>query len=227
MKKFFDKKVDMIVIKNFLSKTDCEKCCQKVKDKKLRIWNSTDDKGTVVPSDVYIFQTPLADVFNEFVKPEKYFGQNNAFYSPLPKAFHHVKQYRIRLGEDDILLKRFPEYKKHRMAFLEFLVRTYFPSQEKEGLIHNDVDDTGFYDDCDIFTLNIYLKMSDVEEGGGAVRIWKNFAKATTIQPEEGDLLLFNPEYNHAVRPFSTGKRISLQTFLVKDKNSNNVYVRI
>ena len=90
-------------------------------------------------------------------------------------------------------------------------------------MIHNDVDETGIYNNYDIFTVNIYLK---VPENGGSLKIWKSIFEKE-IFPQAGDVIIFNPEYYHSVQPFPKGERISLQTFLLKHKYSNKIFIRV
>ena len=63
-----------------------------------------------------------------------------------------------------------------------------------------------------------------VPEIGGELKLWKNNFNYIEIKPDIGDLILINPSYYHSVKTFPKGKRYSIQTFIIKEKKSNDLY---
>lgn len=88
-------------------------------------------------------------------------------------------------------------------------------------------------------TANVYLRMP---VAGGGTRIWKydgayrtspqsylfepgeipESAPCCLVEPEEGDLVVWNPALPHAVRPFEDAPRLSMQTWLLFEDGENN-----
>ena len=245
LNRLFKDDVQVIVVKNYLNKQEIEKYLNQINNyidnnpTKYTKWKYSKDKE----HDVNIFQYPLSYVLNKDITPTEYFYYNEKInrnlYNNSPKKelpFYNInkelKKFFIKVGQDDRLINNFPQYSKYNNSFLDSLVRIYEPNSYplSVGLIHKDVDETGFYKNCDIYSSCIYLRTPDKEDGkeGGNLRLWKNFLFNTLeIKPEEGDLIIFNTSYLHSVTTFNKGKRVSFQSFLINDKDNDNIYLRI
>ena len=175
--------------------------------------------------DVSIFQKPLSDVFNDLIKPEDYFNQKkwdlyNNIISPIEYFINLSKLNNIYKGQDECIINKFPKYRKYYNKFLDSIVRIYKPnSYNMNGLKHIDIDETGYYNDYSIFSINIYLH---VPKDGGYL-IFNNLK----IKPNKGDLILFNPSYYHSVSQSRIDNRISVQSFILFNKKNKKMYIRV
>ena len=221
--------VACIHIKDFYPKNYCDillKRMKEINNQDIKPWRYSDKKN----HDVSIFQIPLSNVFNELSTPEEYFHQKewnlyDGIPSPIDYFISECHKYNVdgfHKGKDDCIIGHFPIYKKFENNFLESIVRIYKPNTyHKDGLQHVDIDETGYYGDYDIYSINIYLK---VPSDGGELTIGN-----MKIKPSVGDLILFNPSYNHSVRQSMTEDRISVQSFILssKKKKKRELFIRV
>lgn len=226
LNKLFNKNIDIIHYKNYISHEICDNIIKKLLINNIRIWTAINNNNKLSKSDVFICQYPLSQVFDNIIKPKKYFNQIDIYKNinnPIDNLFKDCRNFEVKIGKDDELKKLYPNFIN---KYLKTILRIYKSNKNninKNGMIHNDVDETGIYNDYDIFTVNIYLK---VPENGGSLKIWKSIFEKE-IFPQSGDVIIFNPEYYHSVQQFTEGERISLQTFLLKHKYSNKILIRI
>lgn len=130
---------------------------------------------------------------------------------------------RLRLELDEVAPRGAGVYRKDGRLSLAGVGRVMDSSGE---LVHAD---TGRRN-C--LTANVYLRMP--KEGGGT-RIWKHdgdyrnstqsylfgpdeipgSAPCCLVEPDEGDLVVWNPALPHAVRPFEDAPRLTMQTWLL------------
>ena len=225
----FNKKIDCIILTNYLSHEKCDDLLKNIKIKKLKNWTVLNSSDKLSDTDVLVTQIPISQVIDGIRKTtEDYINQEDIFSeidNPIKTIFRRCKDFIIKIGDDELLRKLYPKY-NHK--FLETILRVYNADpkkyeEENNGMIHNDIDETDLYKYYDIFTINIYLK---TPKKGGSLKIWKNIFKSNEVFPKIGDVIIFNPEYYHSVQPFPIGKRISLQSFILKHKNSNRVNIR-
>ena len=222
----FNKNIDIIHYKTYLSNNECNNIINKLIINNIKNWTAINNNNKISKSDVFICKYPLSQVFDNIINPEIYFNQVDIFKNinnPIDNLFNNCKEFKIKIGEDDKLKILYPNFIN---KYLKTILRIYKSNKNninKNGMIHNDVDETGIYKDYDIFTINIYLK---VPENGGSLKIWKSIFEKE-IFPQAGDVIIFNPELYHSVQPFPKGERISLQTFLLKHKYSNKIFIRV
>jgi hypothetical protein len=219
-----DNRIDCIHIKKFYPTEYCDillKQIRNIQTANIKPWRYSKDKV----HDVSIFQIPLSDVFNELRTPEEYFNQKewnlyDGIISPIDYFIRASTINNIHKGMDDCIIEHFPKYKEYNSRFLESIIRIYKPnSYAKEGLKHIDIDDTGYYNDYNIYSINIYLY---VPKDGGDLTIQNK-----KVKPSKGDLILFNPNYYHSVSQSMTEDRISVQSFILSSKKGKVLYIRV
>ena len=225
---FIDKKIVCLHVKNFYPKKLCNKIIEKINKINLNESKWKFDENT--NSDVFIFQKPFSYVLEDMITPDEYFNQDKSIINYLYKDIINPVDYfckiinhkKIKQNTDYIITNKFPKYKHYTNKFLDSVIRIYKPnSYNKKGLKHIDYDDTGYYKNCDTFSMNIYLKSC---KDGGELEIWKNFLTSIKIKPKNGDLILLNTSYYHAVNQPKDTTRISSQSFLLYD--SKNIMIR-
>jgi hypothetical protein len=216
--------VPCIHIKNFYPIEYCDKILNRINNiqsNNIKPWRYSNNKI----HDVSIFQTPLSDVLNELVSPEDYFNQSdwklyNNIISPIDYFISKSNIDYIKKSRDDCIIAKFPQYSKYSNKFLDSLIRIYKPNTySKEGLKHVDIDDTGYYHNYNIYTINIYLK---IPTDGGNLNI-----NNKSIRPSKGDLILFNPSYYHSVSQSQKEDRISVQSFILSHKHTREIFIRV
>lgn len=229
----FDNTIACIHLKDFYPKEYCDILLKRIKiinEENIKPWRYSDTKH----HDVSIFQTPLSDVFNNLKSPEEYFNQMDwNLYEGLPSPIDYfIEKYQkqnecnIQKNRDDCIIEQFPKYKAFENNFLESIVRIYKPNTfHIDGLRHIDIDETGYYNDYHIYSINIYLQ---VPKDGGELII-----ENTKIKPSIGDVIVFNPSYTHSVRQSTKENRISIQSFILyhkknkENKKKKKLFIRV
>ena len=244
--KLLNKNINVIAINNFYPKHLCDILLNRIKDiihkNKIKEWKYSENKS----HDVHICQIPLSNVLNELSTPKDYFEQEiynlyNGIISPMmyfkriiDKNIYNDKQKKsnIEIGVDKELISRFPKYNNYKNSFQEGIIRIYKSDGSDGGLWHTDIDETGFYDDYNIFALNIYL---NVPNNGGELQIQNK-----KFRPNKGTMIIFDPSYYHCVVKYNntnninitnnidiiSNNRISIQSFLLYNKKNGEIMIR-
>ena len=218
-------KIKCIHIKNFYPESMCNIILDridKINNSNLKKWRYSKNEY----HDVSVFQIPFSDVLNDLVKPEDYFHQKDwklyeDILNPIDYFISINKHKKIIKSRDKCITDIYPKYKKYTNKFQESIIRIYKPNtyNKKDGLDHIDIDETGYYTKYKIYTMNIYL---NIPNEGGELKI--NNIK---IKPNKGDLIIFDPSYIHSVVQPREGNRISIQSFLLYNKENGNINIRI
>ena len=225
IKLLLDNSVQCVHIMNFYPKKYCEILLNRIKNinkENIKPWRYSKNKN----HDVSVFQIPLSDVFNNLKTPEEYFNQKDwnlykGIISPIEYFINNYNDsnHNLKKGRDDCIINHFPIYKKYKNSFLESIIRIYKPNTyHKDGLSHIDIDETGYYNNYNIFTINVYLQ---VPRNGGTLTIGNK-----KIKPSCGDLIIFNPGYYHSVEQSIYNDRISVQSFILSNKKKKEIFIR-
>lgn len=211
-------KVQIIIIKN--SYKECDKLKKNIDNlhNKYKKWKINNNKYF----DVNIIQYPLSDYFNNLISLNKYLNQEdivNKILTNIDNPFDvlkkNLKNYKIINGGDPILNKS--------LKYQKFIIRKYNSNsiKNKDGLIHIDTDDTGFYKDYKLLSINLYLNDFD----GGEIKLWKNIFNYVIVKPNKGDIIIINPNYYHSVMKLENDcNRLSIQSFILIKENI--IYIR-
>ena len=241
--KLLNKNINIITIDNFYPEHLCNILLSRINNiihkNKIKEWKYSENKS----HDVHICQIPLSDVLNELSIPEDYFEQESynlydGIISPIMYFKRTInmkksnikniklKKLNVEIGVDKELIRRFPKYNKYQNSFQEGIIRIYKSDGNDGGLWHTDVDESGFYDDYNIFALNIYLS---IPKNGGGLKIQnKKFI------PKKGTMIIFDPSYYHCVEKYSntnnidiiSNNRVSIQSFLLYNRKNGEIMIR-
>lgn len=246
LEQLFSFKKKVILVKNFASSDVCDQMAQKLRDcadrEKYMYVMANQGVEKKLFLGVSRLGTPHSITFNKKKSDKAYKDYEKMALPMLSRIRSYAKPYlspidklRLTLDENYMFGSNLANFEGHKM----FSGIARYTSADAHLSAHAHVDsltpDKAFDDQ---FAANIYLTQP---EDGGELLYWSNHQKLTPsevhdekmnqylwdlpadeaikIKPEKGDLLLFSTQIPYAIAPFSKGERISLQTFIGKNKD--------